>query len=185
MGLGLASNQKHQKTVKSLNKGLMYLWVEYEITVWSAGLMRIWGRDRIQTWRQKRRRPRANCSLHSKLFAFQSSRDFWAKRALQGSGSAINFLADDKICLFAPIQTGRKNHQCSLVKYRNFGLWKEFIYEAFWWAEIFLRVLCFANVWLKCLLYIAPLIICPLLEKKIPKRWYTRPCRTDCMTGTG
>ena len=21
--------------------------------------------------------------------------------------------------------------------------------------------------------------------KKIPKRWYTRPCRTDCMTGTG
>ena len=20
---------------------------------------------------------------------------------------------------------------------------------------------------------------------KIPKRWYTRPCRTDCMTGTG
>ena len=108
----------------------------------------IWCQNTFFVLRQKLERPGAKCTFHSQPFTFQGPWDFWAKRAVQLSESAINFLAEAKICLFAaPIQTTRKNRQCIFGKFQNtFDLKEIFsqkipqsvvlivnVLESYWW----------------------------------------------------
>ena len=88
----------------------------------------IWCQNIFYILRQKWERP--GSKIHSKLFTFHSPWDFGAKRAVQLSESAINFLAEAKICLFAAaIQTTRKNHQCIFSEFWNIFAFKEISFQ--------------------------------------------------------
>ena len=97
---------------------------------WISNHTMKWTANEILYFETKWEGPGAKCSLHSKPFTFQSPWDFWAKRAVQLSESAINFLAETKICLFAAaIQTTRKNHQCIFGNFENIFGFNEIFFQ--------------------------------------------------------
>ena len=110
-GIRIAFQPKEPKNSRNVEQrfNASLYWISNHIMKCTAN--EIWWQNTFYILRQKSERPRAKCTLHSRPFTFQSPWDFWAKRAVQKSESAINFLAEAKICLFAAaIQTARKNH---------------------------------------------------------------------------